>query len=90
MAQAKPKLIQSEQPLDGVPFESALAEVESIIERIESGEVGLEQSLADYERGIQLIAHCRGKLDSAQLRVVDLTKKLADADKKTDREDDPD
>lgn len=72
--------------LDDLPFESALSEVESIIERIEAGEVGLEQSLSAYERGIQLIAHCRGKLDQAQLRVIDLTKKLSDADKKSDRE----
>lgn len=71
---------------DDLPFESALSEVESIIERIEAGEVGLEESLSAYERGIQLIVHCRGKLDQAQLRVIDLTKKLSDADKKSDRE----
>jgi exodeoxyribonuclease VII small subunit len=66
-------------------FEEALAQVEQIIEQIESGEVGLEKSLADYERGIKLIALCRGRLEQAQLRVADLTKTLAEVDKKSDR-----
>ena len=57
-------------------FEDALAQIESIIERIEAGEVGLEQSLAEYERGVGLINHCRGKLDKAREQVEDLTAKL--------------
>ncbi len=65
---------------DSLPFESALAQIEQIIERIESGEVGLEQSLAEYERGVTLINHCRSKLDSARQSVEDLTRKLAQAD----------
>ena len=65
---------------DALPFEDALAQIEQIIERIESGEVGLEQSLAEYERGVGLINHCRAKLDSARQHVEDLTRKLAQAD----------
>lgn len=61
---------------DALTFEDALAQVESIIERIESGEVGLEQSLADYERGVRLIHHCRHTLDRAAQQVEDLTKRL--------------
>jgi exodeoxyribonuclease VII small subunit len=57
-------------------FEQALAQIESIIERIEAGEVGLEQSLAEYERGVGLINHCRAKLDKAREQVEDLTAKL--------------
>lgn len=57
-------------------FEDALADVESIIERIESGQVGLEQSLVEYERGVALINHCRGVLHKAQQRVDDLTAKM--------------
>lgn len=60
----------------GQTFEEALAQVESIIDRIEAGEVGLEQSLAEYERGVALIQHCRGKLDAAQRQIEDLTRKL--------------
>ncbi len=61
-------------------FESALAQIETIIERIESGEVGLEQSLTEYEKGGSLINHCRGKLDRARQQVEDLTKALESAD----------
>lgn len=63
-------------PPNALTFEDALAQVESIIERIESGEVGLEQSLADYERGVRLIHHCRHTLDRAAQQVEDLTKRL--------------
>ncbi len=66
---------------DGPSFEQALEQVEAIIERIESGEIGLEASLAEYERGIGLIGVCRERLRHAQQRVVDLTQKLAQADK---------
>lgn len=61
-------------------FEAALGQIEAIIERIEAGEVGLEESLAEYERGVGLINHCRGKLDRAKQRVEDLTRKLSSAD----------
>lgn len=61
-------------------FEAALSQIEAIIERIEAGEVGLEESLAEYERGVGLINHCRGKLDRAKQRVEDLTRKLSSAD----------
>ncbi len=61
-------------------FEAALGEIEAIIERIEAGEVGLEESLVQYERGVALVNHCRGKLDRAQQQVEDLTRRLAKAD----------
>lgn len=61
-------------------FEQALAEVESIIERIEAGEIGLEDALAQYERGVALVNHCRGKLDRAQQKVEDLTRRLEQTD----------
>jgi exodeoxyribonuclease VII small subunit len=57
-----------------------LAEIESISERIEAGEVGLEDSLQQYERGVALVNHCRGKLDRAQQQVEDLTRRLERAD----------
>ena len=68
-------------------LETALAQIEQIIERIESGEVGLEESLAEYERGVTLINHCRGKLDAARQKVEDLTRKLQQPDEGADDED---
>jgi exodeoxyribonuclease VII small subunit len=66
--------------VDKLSFEQALSEIESIIERIEAGEVGLEESLLKYERGVSLVNHCRGKLDRAQQQVEDLTRRLERAD----------
>lgn len=65
---------------ESLTFEQALGEIESIIERIEAGEVGLEESLAQYERGVSLVNHCRGKLDRAQQQVEDLTRRLEQTD----------
>lgn len=70
----------------GLTFEQALAEIEAIIERIETGEVGLEESLAQYERGVTLVNHCRGKLDRAQQQVEDLTRRLEQADEQDSNE----
>jgi exodeoxyribonuclease VII small subunit len=55
-------------------FEDALDELERILSDIESGEVGLEESLAKYERGQFLIQHCRGILGKAEKQVETLNK----------------
>ena len=61
-------------------FEKAMVEIEAIVERIEGGEVGLEDALAQYERGVTLINQCRSRLGRAQQQVEDLTKRLEQAD----------
>ena len=50
-------------------FEAALRELESIVTRLESGQVDLEESISIYERGSQLKAHCDAKLKDAQAKV---------------------
>jgi exodeoxyribonuclease VII small subunit len=55
-------------------FEDALGELERILSEIEGGQVGLEESLAKYDRGNFLIQHCRGVLDSAQKQIEELNK----------------
>ncbi len=50
-------------------FKEAIEELEKITDSLESGELELEQSLALFERGVELIKFCQGKLDSAQARV---------------------
>ncbi len=54
-------------------YETALEELEQLIGRIESGQLPLEQLLAGYERGAQLLAFCRGKLEAVenQIKVLD-------------------
>jgi exodeoxyribonuclease VII small subunit len=54
-------------------FEQAVGELESIIERIEQGEVGLEQSLDEYRRGATLIKRCRDILDVAEQQIQKMT-----------------
>lgn len=54
---------------DSMGFEDAVAELESIIERIDAGEVGLEASLDAYRRGAALVRRCRAILDSAQQEI---------------------
>jgi exodeoxyribonuclease VII small subunit len=53
-------------------FEAAYAELETIISRLESGELALEESVEFFERGRQLSDHCQALLDKAELRVNQL------------------
>ncbi len=55
-------------------FEDALKELEQILAEIDAGQVGLEESLAKYERGNFLIQHCRGVLGSAEKQIELLSK----------------
>lgn len=55
-------------------FEAALKELEGILTEIESGDVGLEQSLVKYERGNFLIQHCRKVLNNAEKQIEELSK----------------
>ncbi len=54
-------------------YEQAIGELESLIERIEQGEVGLEQSLAEYRRGAALLKRCRSILETAQQQIEEFT-----------------
>lgn len=50
-------------------FEKALAELEEIVQKLESGQAALEDSIALYERGAALKAHCEKTLKSAQEKI---------------------
>ena len=67
------------EPQQEPTFEQAQAELEQIVERLERGQVPLDEALALWERGEQLYAFCRGKLDAAQGKVEELAKRAADA-----------
>jgi exodeoxyribonuclease VII small subunit len=53
-------------------FEAAFAELEDVVERLEEGELSLEESIALYERGQALARLCQERLDQAELRVEQL------------------
>lgn len=72
----KKPLKKDEADLAALSFEDAMLRVEEIIARIESGEVGLEGSIDEYERGVALVARCREILAKAEQRVEDLTERM--------------
>jgi len=59
--------------INELSFETAYAELESIITKLESGELPLEESVTLFERGRQLSDHCQTLLDKAELRVNQLS-----------------
>lgn len=61
-------------PLPPKNFEEALQELEKILGDLESGQVGLEESLTRYERGSFLIRYCRDVLASAEKQIEQLLK----------------
>lgn len=56
-------------------FERSLAELEALVERMESGELSLEESLKEFERGISLSRACQTSLKEAELKIEALLKK---------------
>jgi len=56
-----------------LPFEAALAELESIVDKLEKGAAPLEESIKIYERGEALKAHCDRLLREAEMRIEKIT-----------------
>ena len=58
---------------DGTPtFEEALAQLETIVTSIEQGKTGLQESIAQYEKGMKLIQYCRSVLTDAEGKIQQL------------------
>ena len=78
---AKPAPSGAKEPANGVenadivdlPFEKALAELETIVGRLERGDVPLEESIAIYERGEALKLRCEALLQLAEARIERIT-----------------
>ena len=54
------------------PFEASLGRLTSIVEKLENGELGLEESLALFEEGVRLARAAQTRLDAAEKRVEEL------------------
>lgn len=52
-----------------LPFEEALSRLEGVVDRLEQGDLELEQSLAAFEEGVRLSKRCVSQLDSAEQRI---------------------
>ncbi|MBD1205963.1 MAG: exodeoxyribonuclease VII small subunit [Rhodobacteraceae bacterium] len=57
------------KPVSEMTFEEAMAALEQVVNQLERGEVALEESIALYERGAALKAHCGAKLKAAEEKV---------------------
>ena len=68
MAEQKPK-----KEIDKMSFENAIKELTSIVGKIEQGQVPLQDSLEQYEKGMALIKHCRTILQKAEKRIDKIT-----------------
>jgi len=64
----------ADNKIDEMSFEEALAELEQVVGQLESGDSPLDASIALYERGAALRAHCERKLASAEEKVAQITK----------------
>ena len=63
--------------VENLSFEQALKELESIVAKLERGDVDLEESISIYERGAALKAHCEAKLKAAELKVEQIVQGAA-------------
>ncbi|WP_374654016.1 exodeoxyribonuclease VII small subunit [Dongia sp.] len=57
------------EPIAGMSFEEALAELQELVKRLERGDNKLDEAIGAYERGAALKQHCEMKLKEAQLKV---------------------
>jgi exodeoxyribonuclease VII small subunit len=82
------------KPTDEAPplpdFERSLTELEAIVEKLEQGELSLEESLQQFERGVQLTRTCQAALKEAEQKVEILLRKSGSPEQFDTAEFDPD
>lgn len=69
----------SENKPSAPPFEEALSELEALVERLEHGNLSLEESLITFERGVELTRTCQQSLKAAEQKVRILAQQSGDA-----------
>jgi exodeoxyribonuclease VII small subunit len=60
--------------INNLSFEQAIKKLTDIVSKIEDGQISLEQSLTQYEQGMELIKHCRGILQKAEKKIEEISK----------------
>ncbi|RFA38861.1 exodeoxyribonuclease VII small subunit [Alkalilimnicola ehrlichii] len=65
----------TENPEQGFNFERSLQELETLVSKMEQGELSLEESLKAFERGVELTRSCQQALQAAEQKVEILLKK---------------
>lgn len=71
MTDRQTKSVETAQP--ALTFEAAMRELESIVQKLEQGQVSLEDSILTYERGEVLKKHCEALLKNAEMRIEKIT-----------------
>jgi len=70
-----------ESDIGKLNFEQAIKELTNIVGKIEQGQIPLQDSLSQYERGMALIKHCRTILQKAEKRIEKITKEETSEDR---------
>jgi exodeoxyribonuclease VII small subunit len=65
--------------MEEMAFETAFSELEDVVQRLEAGELTLEEAISLYERGQALARHCQERLERAELRIVQLEESAQEA-----------
>jgi exodeoxyribonuclease VII small subunit len=65
---------QKKNDIGKMTFEEAIKELTDIVGKIEQGQIPLQDSLEQYEKGMALIKHCRGILQKAEKRIEKISK----------------
>ncbi|HBG28748.1 MAG: exodeoxyribonuclease VII small subunit [Planctomycetes bacterium GWF2_41_51] len=60
--------------ISNLSFEQAIKKLTEIVSKIEDGQISLEQSLSQYEQGMELIQYCRGILQKAEKKIEEISK----------------
>ncbi len=63
----------TEKPVADMSFEEAMAELEALVNKLESSQVALDDSIRLYDRGAELKRHCEAKLKAAEEKVAQIT-----------------
>jgi exodeoxyribonuclease VII small subunit len=71
---------KNQDDISKLSFEQAIKELTSIVEKIEQGEIPLQDSLTQYERGMTLIKHCRKILQEAEKRIEKISEEQKSED----------
>ncbi|MEN8127841.1 MAG: exodeoxyribonuclease VII small subunit [Planctomycetota bacterium] len=74
--------------IESLSFEQAIENLTGIVEKIETGQVPLAESLQQYEKGMAMIKHCRKILLDAEKRIEQIAEKDAEDDEPEDETDD--
>jgi exodeoxyribonuclease VII small subunit len=73
--------------IEKMTFEQAIQQLKGIVDRIEQGEIPLQDSLEQYEKGMALIKHCRDILQKAEQRIERISKEEPPAPAKEQKDD---